>query len=100
MIRRLPRSTRTDTPFPYTTLVRSHIVVLDQCGADHLVLDPVTQVNRGGGDQRRQDEPENDERQDDAAATPTPVTALARHCALWSSHRTRGYGPRCNGGSL
>src|SRR3546814_4532690 len=24
MIRRTPRSTRTDTPFPYTTLVRSH----------------------------------------------------------------------------
>src|SRR3546814_10718034 len=25
MIRRPPRSTRTDTPFPYTTLFRSHI---------------------------------------------------------------------------
>src|SRR3546814_20401088 len=26
MIRRLPRSTRTDTPFPYTTLFRSNLV--------------------------------------------------------------------------
>src|SRR3546814_8133107 len=99
MIRRLPRSTRTDTPFPYTTLVRSHIVVLDQRGADHLVLDPVTQVNRGGGDQRRQDEPENDERQDDAAAQPPPVTALARQCALRCSHPARRCGIRCRGGS-
>src|SRR3546814_7807871 len=27
MIRRPPRSTRTDTPFPYTTLFRSHVEV-------------------------------------------------------------------------
>src|SRR3546814_221916 len=76
-----------------------HIVVLDQRGADHLVLDPVTQVNRGGGDQRRQDEPENDERQDDAAAQPPPVTALARQCALRCSHPARRCGIRCRGGS-
>src|SRR3546814_12420825 len=31
MIRRPPRSTRTDTLFPYTTLVRSKVVV--ECGA-------------------------------------------------------------------
>src|SRR3546814_3517550 len=34
MIRRPPRSTRTDTPFPYTTRFRSHAarrLVLDQC---------------------------------------------------------------------
>src|SRR3546814_18680154 len=29
MIRRPPRSTRTDTLFPYTTLVRSHRVMVD-----------------------------------------------------------------------
>src|SRR3546814_10407003 len=29
MIRRPPRSTRTDTPFPYTTLFRSHPVVIE-----------------------------------------------------------------------
>src|SRR3546814_16286466 len=29
MIRRPPRSTRTDTRFPYTTLFRSHILCLD-----------------------------------------------------------------------
>src|SRR3546814_16751884 len=34
MIRRPPRSTRTDTPFPYTTLFRSPVLVL---GLDHLV---------------------------------------------------------------
>src|SRR3546814_10026754 len=32
MIRRPPRSTRTDTLFPYTTLFRSHGVFLASCG--------------------------------------------------------------------
>src|SRR3546814_9662636 len=32
MIRRPPRSTRTDTLFPYTTLVRSHHVVVEILG--------------------------------------------------------------------
>src|SRR3546814_15640373 len=41
MIRRPPRSTRTDTLFPYTTLFRSHVhehgpVDLDRLGADQL----------------------------------------------------------------
>src|SRR3546814_2835017 len=31
MLRRPPRSTRTDTLFPYTTLFRSHALVLDLC---------------------------------------------------------------------
>src|SRR3546814_6838804 len=34
MIRRPPRSTRTDTLFPYTTLFRSHDVVLECALAD------------------------------------------------------------------
>src|SRR3546814_16253261 len=34
MIRRPPRSTRTDTLFPYTTLFRSHQVVLGAAGND------------------------------------------------------------------
>src|SRR3546814_2057742 len=32
MIRRPPRSTRTDTLFPYTTLVRSHLLASTCCG--------------------------------------------------------------------
>src|SRR3546814_15835946 len=35
MIRRPPRSTRTDTLFPYTTLFRSHIAALDRRDAQH-----------------------------------------------------------------
>src|SRR3546814_10574909 len=31
MIRRPPRSTRTDTLFPYTTLFRSSLRIIDQC---------------------------------------------------------------------
>src|SRR3546814_14174546 len=34
MIRRPPRSTRTDTLFPYTTLFRSFAVLFEQCRAD------------------------------------------------------------------
>src|SRR3546814_10667716 len=33
MIRRPPRSTRTEPPFPYTTLFRSHATAQDQIGA-------------------------------------------------------------------
>src|SRR3546814_7689322 len=39
MIRRPPRSTRTDTLFPYTTLFRSHVT-----GAQHVVLELVRDV--------------------------------------------------------
>src|SRR3546814_6777164 len=38
MIRRPPRSTRTDTLFPYTTLFRSHIIVERQVGG-HMLAD-------------------------------------------------------------
>src|SRR3546814_1794517 len=34
MIRRTPRSTRTDTLFPYTTLFRSHLAILDDVAPD------------------------------------------------------------------
>src|SRR3546814_4597354 len=37
MIRRPPRSTRTDTLFPYTTLFRSHVLVGIQHGAQHII---------------------------------------------------------------
>src|SRR3546814_3085407 len=33
MIRRPPRSTRTDTLFPYTTLFRSHVILLEYLAA-------------------------------------------------------------------
>src|SRR3546814_1243028 len=51
MIRRPPRSTRTDTLFPYTTLFRS----LRQLGKDQsetrLLLDIRLRANRPGGEQ-------------------------------------------------
>src|SRR3546814_19930143 len=40
MIRRPPRSTRTDTLFPYTTLFRSDLVLL-AIGHDSLLRDPL-----------------------------------------------------------
>src|SRR3546814_7687351 len=39
MIRRPPRSTRTDTLFPYTTLFRSNIIERNRNQADRLLLD-------------------------------------------------------------
>src|SRR3546814_3813080 len=48
MIRRPPRSTRTDTLFPYTTLFRSHLVIGAVCGhlidAEGVVREPSTPV--------------------------------------------------------
>src|SRR3546814_10330066 len=45
MIRRQPRSTRTDTLFPYTTLFRSRAIA--DLDADRLILD--LRGNSGGG---------------------------------------------------
>src|SRR3546814_12699444 len=39
MIRRPPRSTRTDTLFPYTTLFRSRVGCLADFGAGHRLID-------------------------------------------------------------
>src|SRR3546814_9728444 len=39
MIRRPPRSTRTDTPFPYTTLFRSEYKILTLSKPERLVVD-------------------------------------------------------------
>src|SRR3546814_1522272 len=53
MIRRPPRSTRTDTLFPYTTLFRSYLYVGDDCAEDKfisaevLVADKCTPYNNG-----------------------------------------------------
>src|SRR3546814_8866896 len=49
MIRGPPRSTRTDTPLPYTTLVRSPAQVLDS-DADNKVLDADQALQALGGD--------------------------------------------------
>src|SRR3546814_14444563 len=40
MIRRPPRSTRTDTLFPYTTLFRSHLAVIAAIRAEGVEIDP------------------------------------------------------------
>src|SRR3546814_5011957 len=49
MIRRPPRSTRTDTLFPYTTLFRSRLVGDDECLVQHLLLfQQPLQFARGG----------------------------------------------------
>src|SRR3546814_10583858 len=40
MIRLPPRSTRTDTLFPYTTLFRSQLRFIDEDGDEHSVADP------------------------------------------------------------
>src|SRR3546814_6251135 len=50
MIRRPPRSTRTDTLFPYTTLFRSHLgcifdTVTRQIGGLDIALDAVAQID-------------------------------------------------------
>src|SRR3546814_9268970 len=41
MIRRPPRSTRTDTLFPYTTLFRSHAIAIGAIAGDHRFRPPV-----------------------------------------------------------
>src|SRR3546814_3961378 len=55
MIRRPPRSTRTDTLFPYTTLFRSgDLADDDQCGALHLFArDEVAEVGEQGAQHAR-----------------------------------------------
>src|SRR3546814_2634800 len=55
MIRRPPRSTRTDTLFPYTTLFRSleHAVEIPAGGADVLAADRVLSGQIGPGRRRK-----------------------------------------------
>src|SRR3546814_12173800 len=46
MIRRPPRSTRTDTLFPYTTLFRSrHAVVIEIIGVERLAPEVIVQAS-------------------------------------------------------
>src|SRR3546814_9058055 len=49
MIRRPPRSTRTDTLFPYTTLFRSAVPILGIAQHFHDVLVPKDGINRPSG---------------------------------------------------
>src|SRR3546814_13534435 len=49
MIRRPPRSTRTDTLFPYTTLFRSAFFVLSDAGAVWMQGSGSTAKEKGGG---------------------------------------------------
>src|SRR3546814_15125148 len=58
MIRRPPRSTRTDTLFPYTTLFRSHpgVIIAPAITLDHNQMLPVDRTDRARDalEQRRQ----------------------------------------------
>src|SRR3546814_3113792 len=49
MIRRPPRSTRTDTLFPYTTLFRSFDVLFGHRGWNHIAWCLRRRISRGGG---------------------------------------------------
>src|SRR3546814_12143349 len=49
MIRRPPRSTRTDTLFPYTTLFRSFDVLFGHLGWNHIAWCLRRRISRGGG---------------------------------------------------
>src|SRR3546814_9838668 len=62
MIRRPPRSTRTDTLFPYTTLFRSAVAAFGDFGHEH---------DDGRGDQVFRDEPEH-------PSTPWSIDQLPR----------------------
>src|SRR3546814_10756277 len=53
MIRRPPRSTRTDTLFPYTTLFRSHACAGAPAAGDPLPLDLLAIMERGRSALRR-----------------------------------------------
>src|SRR3546814_3843020 len=48
MIRRPPRSTRTDTPFPYTTLFRSDLLICRRVAADQEARKVLFHDVRGG----------------------------------------------------
>src|SRR3546814_2888368 len=48
MIRRPPRSTRTDTLFPYTTLFRSAVVDVHLMGAFHVVRSAFPRMSKAG----------------------------------------------------
>src|SRR3546814_15654485 len=50
MIRRPPRSTRTDPLFPYPTLFRSRAVAAAVAGVDHDILDRLPVDDRAPGD--------------------------------------------------
>src|SRR3546814_17068362 len=60
MIRRPPRSTRTDTLFPYTTLFRSHVLV-ERLARWPVVLRDFGRQGRLVNDRGRFDEPGDDE---------------------------------------
>src|SRR3546814_11928131 len=69
MIRRPPRSTRTDTLFPYTTLFRSDSTVKAGVEAERAFLHTCTDVVRCSGRQRQ------------TAATSLDETLRSVHCA-------------------
>src|SRR3546814_10343143 len=64
MIRRPPRSTRTDTLFPYTTLFRSHQLALEIMQVAQLVRAARISVGGGGRGSRHGDEADAHQHED------------------------------------
>src|SRR3546814_11149752 len=88
MIRRPPRSTRTDTLFPYTTLFRSHVVLavnkMDLVDYDRQVFDEIRAGYAGLANQLGIPD-----------VTAIPVSALTGDNMLHASESTLWYdGPR------
>src|SRR3546814_17189628 len=88
MIRRPPRSTRTDTLFPYTTLFRS--------GADRDQRNRlVARSKTDGGDLRLVTDLHDEERhQRGEERAETPVAAVGRIVELVRGHSPGGHGPK------
>src|SRR3546814_222116 len=97
MIRRPPRSTRTDTLFPYTTLFRSCLHTLDRCpdrllgvaALDRLRREQMGSFRHHGCDVRGQAFAEDPLPTTLGALEREPTDALKRRCELLQSVRGR-----------
>src|SRR3546814_5952112 len=89
MIRRPPRSTRTDTLFPYTTLFRSHHHSQVDLRVDHVldaISDPQTKLQGGGLHRRRRER---------GAPAPPPVRRSEEHTSELQSLMCISYAVFC-----
>src|SRR3546814_19841505 len=89
MIRRPPRSTRTDTLFPYTTLFRSGRRSARRAGGRPVALHP--RIGRQGAAGGRAEDGRREGRRREAAlcARGQPVSLLPQHPGAWRPDRNR-----------